>query len=276
MKFKTIKCLLLMAAVAAMTGLTGCGNSRIKQLKAEIARENMSLPQRVPIGTMDSIVYNDDENMVEYYFTLSDGQQTPEQLSGQKEYIRYMVSSTTGQLREMFQEVASLGISVSYNYTAPSWDGETVSVALSAKEIDEALNSDRSDSERAEDALQALLQSYKSLEGQQLDEITTVSEAKLKGDDLVIIYQLSDDPEYRPNYDNIIASHNAGDDSILTETAEEIIGSPEAKADRTILVASNTGLTVIYNIPTGTPGENIPISVRFSPDELREIGIDQM
>lgn len=278
MKFKTLKCLLLMIAIAAMTGLTGCENSKIRQLKAEIARENRSLPQRLPTGTgsMDSIAYNDDENMVEYYYTLTNELSMPKQISGHKEYIKYMVSSATGKNRDMFKEVANMGISISYNYSNPAWNGETASVVLSAKEIDEALYSDRSDFERAEEALQALLQDYKSMEGQQLDEITIFSEAKLEGNDFVVIYQLEEGPEYQPNYDEIIALHNAGDDSALTELLKEIISSPSAIVDRTILVESNRGFTAIYNIPAGTPGEYCPISVSLSPYELREMGISHL
>lgn len=275
MKFKTFKWLLLMTAVIAMTGLSGCENSKIKQLKDEIARANTTLPQRVTAGSIDSIAYNDDKNMVEYYCTVVDELQQPKQLTGQKEYLRYMVSSATGINREMFKEIANLGISISYNYGAPAWNGETVSVVLSAKEIDEALNSDRSDSERAEDALQALLNAYKSMEGQQIDEITTLSEVKLEDDDLIIIYQLDEGPEYQPFYDDIIAMHKAGDDSAFIESTKETIGSPEAIADRTILVGNNLGIDAIYNLPTGTPGEYCPISVRFSPDELCEMSISQ-
>lgn len=274
MKFKTLKCLLLMTAVATMIGLTGCENSTIKQLKAEIARENMSLPQSTSSGSLDSIAYNDDENMVEFYYTLTNPYLEPKLQSSQKEYIKYIVSSTTGLNREFFKRIVNLGLSLSYNYNTPARNGETLSVVMSAKEIDEALNSDRSDTERTEDALQTLLQIYKSMEGQRLDEITTVSEAKIEGNDLVIIYQIEEEPEYQPNYDEIIALHKAGDNSIISETAKEIISSPEAIADRTILVESNHGLTVIYNLPTGTPGEYYPISVRFSPDELRGMGIN--
>lgn len=276
MKFKTLKCLLLMTAVAAMIGLTGCENATIKQLKAEIARENMSLPQRFPLGSWDSIAYNDDENMVEFYYTLTALYLKPALQSISKEYMKYMVSSTTGVTREFFNRIVNLGLSLSFNYSAPELNGETVSLVMSAKEIDEALNSDRSDTERADDALQALLQIYKSMEGQRLDEITTLSEAKIEGNDLVIIYQLEEGPVYQPNYDEIIALHKAGNDSIFSETAKELMSSPECIGDRTVLVGSNHGITFIYNIPTGTPEEYYPISGHISPDELRGMGISQL
>lgn len=244
--------------LSVLVCLSSCNQGKSKEreeLEKGIAMANEECPIKVDgIGIMESMVLSG--NTLTYNFSL-DEEMSP--TDNEAAMHKRMLNNALANERKSLLMFEKYGISLRYVFTSPS--GKQAVVNISDKEIVDALNSNVSPSDAADDILQSELSSTKSQLPIDMGNGMTITDIIL--DDEVLIYVCTiDETTNRFSTDNF--------DRVQAKLAiKQDLGTPDASKQALLKNLINTKRELIYRYIGSKSGEKLDIVINLN--DLREI-----
>lgn len=174
-----------LSLVFILITFTGCGKSKIQQLKDGIAQFNTNAPMDLGIGQLQYVSYDEDANAVVFKFMIkSEYDDVFNTSPTTKEGMAALL--TTNQMRPMVKLLAEAGVGMKWEYRSPLRD-DVLSYDFSPSEIKEAMNSTKSNEESYEDFIYSIVESNNAACPVEVDEGVTM--VRVYDDGQNIIFQ---------------------------------------------------------------------------------------
>ena len=240
-------------------GLAGCGNFAKEKVKKEVAELNRQCPQDMGLlGELTGASYDEAENSVNFYYTVSEEFSSIEDLRQNEETMTnsMKLAFSQGEMKEISKELIIAGSVLKIHFISEKNPEDKMVLTLTTDELKDASDSKMSDSEIQRQLFENQVKSENSGCPYEVDEGMTMTSVEDNGREVVFHCKL-DEKLY-----DIDAMKLVKDE--MKDAMRESFNDATLKSQLELYASQNRGIR--YEYYGGKSGKSF--SIVFTPEEI--------